>query len=84
MRKSALHMAAIAAIVICTLAQAGCGSIATEYVASDRLTYDAIEPEYRLYVESDDTLDADAKALRLATLDSWDYRLSEAEKAGGE
>jgi hypothetical protein len=60
----------------------GCGSIAKEYVAADRATFDAVEPEYRKYVESDAALDDDAKALRLATLDSWGYRIKQAEKAG--
>lgn len=60
----------------------GCGSIAKEYVAADRQTYEAVAPEYRKYVEADAGLDDDAKKLRLATLDSWDYRIGQAEKAG--
>ena len=60
----------------------GCGSIAKEYVSADRLTYNAIEPEYRKYVEADESFDDEAKALRYANLDSWDYRIKQAEKAG--
>lgn len=60
----------------------GCGSIAKEYVGADRQTYEAIAPEYQKYVDADPALDADAKALRKATLESWRYRLEQAEKAG--
>lgn len=60
----------------------GCGSIASSYVAADRATFEAIEPEYRRYVDADESLDDDAKALRLATLDSWGWRIAQADKAG--
>ena len=68
--------------VVLALMLPGCGSIAKEYVGADRATYNAIAPEYREYVEADADLDDDAKALRLANLDSWDYRITQAEKAG--
>lgn len=61
---------------------AGCGSIAKQYVEADRKTYDAIAPEYRKYVEADESLDEDSKKLRLANVASWGYRLEQAEKAG--
>lgn len=67
-------------VVACLLS--GCGSIAKEYVAADRATYEAIAPEYRKYVEADESLDDDGKKLRLANSDSWKYRLEQAEKAG--
>ena len=69
------------AVVLATMLP-GCGSIAKEYVGADRATFEAIEPEYRRYVDTDDSLDDDAKALRLATLDSWRYRIEQADKAG--
>lgn len=62
----------------------GCGSIAKEYVSADRATYEAIAPEYREYVNEDDELTEDQKKLRLANVDSWDYRVTQAEEAGDE
>ena len=70
---------------------AGCGSIATEYVAADELTYNAIEPEYRKYVEADPKYQEpndptklnDSGKMRIADLDSWKFRIDEAKKAGG-
>jgi hypothetical protein len=67
-------------VVVCLLP--GCGSIAQEYVAADRATYEAVAPEYQKYVDADPALDDDAKALRKATLASWAYRMEQAEKAG--
>lgn len=60
----------------------GCGSIAKQYVEADRKTFDAIAPEYRKYVDADESLSDDEKKLRHATADSWGYRLEQAEKAG--
>lgn len=60
----------------------GCGTIAKEYVAADRAMYEAVAPEHRKYVQADATLSDDDKKLRLATLDAWNYRLEQAEKAG--
>lgn len=60
----------------------GCGSIAKQYVEADRKTFDAIAPEYSKYVEADESLDDDAKKLRLANVASWGYRLEQAEKVG--
>jgi hypothetical protein len=79
MRKTLALLAALAA-----LSCVGCGSIAKDYVAADRQTLEAVAPEYRRYIEADAALDKDAKALRLATLDSWEYRVTQAEKAGGK
>lgn len=61
---------------------AGCGSIAKEYVGADRATFEAIAPEYLEYVKADESLDEDAKKLREANVDSWEYRIIQAEKAG--
>lgn len=69
---------------VLALLMPGCGSIAKEYVSADRATYNAIEPEYRKYVEADESLGDAAKALRYATLDSWKYRLDQAEEANAD
>lgn len=70
-------------LILCaTLLLAGCGSIAKEYVSADRATFEAIAPEYLEYVKADDKLDEDAKKLREANIDSWEYRILQAERAG--
>lgn len=70
-------------LILCLpLLLAGCGSVAKEYVAADRKTFDAIAPEYSKYVEADESLDEDSKKLRLANVAAWGYRLEQAEKAG--
>jgi len=59
---------------------ASCG-ISQEYVKADRLTYDAVAPEFRAYVEGDPKLDTpEKKAVRLHTLETWDLRLRKSEK----
>lgn len=50
------------------------------YVEADRLTHEAIAPEYRGYVDADQALDAEAKARRHRTVDAWAVRI---ERAGG-
>lgn len=57
----------------------GCTPAQT-YVAGDRATYAAIAPEYAAYVALDDTLDADAKARRTRTIETWELRLRSAER----
>ncbi len=79
-RKGYFPLLGFALLILASLT--GCGSIAQEYVGADRATYEAVAPEYRKYVEADANLDKDAKALRMATLDSWEYRVRRAEEAG--
>lgn len=56
----------------------GC-SISDEYVKADRLTFDAISPEYRKYIEADSNLSAEEKERRIRTVETWRLRL---EKSG--
>tara|TARA_A100001201_G_scaffold127423_1_gene112166 strand:+ start:252 stop:482 length:231 start_codon:yes stop_codon:yes gene_type:complete len=64
---------AVAAFVLLT----GCEgiSVADAYVKADRLTYDAIAPSYRAYVEADEKLDAPSKASRIRLLETWKLRI---------
>lgn len=50
------------------------------YVEADRLTYEAVAPDHRRYVDADPNLDAEQKARRHRTLDAWAVRL---DRAGG-
>ena len=50
-------------------------SVADAYVDADRLTYNAIAPGYRAYVEADEKLDAPSKASRIRLLDTWKLRI---------
>ena len=66
-------LCAVAALVLLT----GCEgiSVADAYVKADRLTYDAIAPSYRAYVEADEKLDAPSKASRMRLLETWKLRI---------
>lgn len=61
----------------------GC-SIPSGYVVADRMTYDAIAPEYRAYVKADPLLNEKQKDRRYALLDSEEARISEAEGVDDE
>jgi len=60
-------------VVVATLL-GGC-SISKEYVASDQATFDAVTPEFLEYVNADARLDAEAKARRKRTVDTWKLRI---------
>lgn len=62
----------------------GCAGLDQKYVAADKLTHEAIAPEYRRYVERDAGLDAAQKKRRLKTLEAWAARIEEAERALGK
>lgn len=64
---------------LCGLLLASCNGVADTYVKADRLTYEAIAPEYRAYVLADELLDEDAKARRLLSLDTWNLRIKASE-----
>ena len=51
------------------------------YVQADRLTYDAIAPEYLEYVGEDAALSSSAKARRVDTVRSWNARILRAQDA---
>lgn len=56
---------------------AGCSSDFKGYVRADRMTFEAVAPHYREYLDTRDPLTRDSgKAL----LDSWKARLEQAEE----
>jgi hypothetical protein len=65
------------------LMSAGCCSttdlIRQEYTQADRATFDAVAPKYLEYVEGDASLDAEQKARRKQTINTWRLRLEQAE-----
>lgn len=62
----------------------GCSGLHASYVNADRLTYEAVAPEYRDYLEADTELSVDARERRLRTLNSWEARVAAAEEALSE
>ena len=67
----------VAGVAIASMS--GCVTPRSAYVQADRLTYDAVAPEYGAYVEADPGLSDEQKARRRRTLDAWGTRLERAE-----
>lgn len=68
-------------ILLCLMpllaAMAGCESlknVSAAYVNADRLTYEAIAPEYREYVANDPGLTPEQQQRRYRTIDTWKLR----------
>jgi len=55
-------------------------SVSNAYLEADKMTYEAIAPDYRTYVEDDANLDEAAKAARIRLLNSWKMRLEANKK----
>jgi hypothetical protein len=76
--------------IAAALGLSGCAGVARDYVEADRLTHDAIAPEYLDMVRNaqrkapDGTVapwfGADDIKTREGTVASWDYRVTQAEK----
>lgn len=64
--------------LLCCLLATSCTSPQL-YTKADRLTFDAIAPEYRTYVLADPSLDQSQKDLRLLNVETWRIRLEAAE-----
>lgn len=70
----------LALIAALLLSGAGCAStISGAYVQADRKTYDAVAPDYIAYINSDTTLKADDKKIKLNTISTWKLRLEHFE-----
>tara|TARA_Y100000114_G_scaffold55678_1_gene50953 strand:- start:758 stop:988 length:231 start_codon:yes stop_codon:yes gene_type:complete len=69
--KKALPVAALALLSACEGI-----SVADAYVKADRMTYEAIAPSYRAYVEADETLDEPSKQSRYRLLQTWELRIN--------
>ena len=54
---------------------AGCNSLEKSYARAERLTFQAIAPEYKHYVEQDAWLTPQQKELRLDHLREWQTRI---------
>jgi hypothetical protein len=74
-----LKLAALAAMM--TLL-ASCG-MNKAYLVADRLTYEAIAPDYSAYVMEDESLSAKDREIYLRTLTIWLQRIDEADKIAG-
>lgn len=68
-----------AVAIVCALALAGCCSVDPLYLEADRATYDAVAPEYRIYVQEDQALDQAQEDRRQRTLAAWEARIKAAE-----
>lgn len=69
MRK-ALFLLAVAMVV------AGCSSADMKaYIEADKLTYDALAPEYLELVNESDKLDKDQKGRRKKLIETWKMRI---------
>lgn len=62
----------------------GCATVPPAYIAADRATFDAVAPEYRIYVQEDAELTQGQKAIRVRTLLDWDKRINAAEAINNE
>lgn len=60
------------------LGLSGCVTPDQLYVEADRLTYEAVAPEYGAYLDADTKLSDKQKDRRHKTLESWKHRLDEA------
>lgn len=58
---------------------ASCETTPKHYVTAFRATYDAVEPEYRAYIEADTAIDEPTRKRRLNTLKAWKVWLEAAE-----
>jgi len=76
-------MAAAIVFAVTTISMSGCSAINKVYVEADRLTYNAIAPEFLWYVGNDDTLEAAQKERRARTIEAWLKRIEEAESQLG-
>lgn len=73
-----INRAGMILVVAVVLALAGC-SLQAQYVEADRLTYEAIAPDYLKLIEASDRPEAEKEMARL-TVESWALRLAEAAK----
>lgn len=70
-------LTALCALV--ALISSSCTSTPPHYVQAFRATYDAVEPDYRGYIERDTSLDDAARKRKLRTLAAWAVWLKTAE-----
>tara|TARA_R110002050_G_scaffold180517_2_gene314118 strand:- start:198 stop:431 length:234 start_codon:yes stop_codon:yes gene_type:complete len=64
-------------LVVLTATLSSCSglTVADAYVEADNLTYKAVAPHYRQYLEADETLSEGARASRLRLIETWKMRI---------
>lgn len=66
-------------LLVALLALPSCG-IPKTHIVAERAIYDALEPDFRGYVESDESLTESQKKLKMRTLARWDEMISAFEE----
>lgn len=61
----------------------GCPISMPAYIQADEATFQAVEPDYRKYIEESDMSEEDKKR-RSRTLQTWKNRIHNAKEAYGE
>ena len=57
--------------LLALLALTSCAGVSESYRLADEAIYDAIAPDYREYVEADESLPRSLKDIKLRTLKRW-------------
>lgn len=66
--------------IVALLALTSCAGVPKAHVEADRAIFDAVAPEYRQYVESDERLPQSLKDVKLRTIRRWREMVEEFEK----
>ena len=66
-------------LIACGLLLASCGTPGAAYVKADRETFNAVAPDFQVYVLADPLLSQEQKDRRLLTIETWRKRLEAAE-----
>ena len=69
-------------LLACGLLLASCTTPGGTYVQADRDTFDAIAPEYRIYVQADPSLSVEQRDRRLLLIELWDKRIRTVQGEG--
>lgn len=71
---------AVVVLLSLLLLTSGCGSLNERYVQADRATFNAVGARMKKYIDADPSLSELQKKNRKNTIDSWDARVTEAER----
>lgn len=66
-------------LLVALLALSSCG-IPKTHIVAERAIYDALEPDFRDYVEADQSLTENQKQLKMRTFVRWDEMISAFEE----
>ena len=70
--------------IMALFALASCAGVSESHRLADEAIYEAIEPDYRKYVEADESLPQSLKNIKLRTLERWREMLDEFAKEQGK